>query len=169
MGNNAQVDEQRCEMCGRPVSVHDRHLRFRLPQPVLNSPAREQTAGTWLSHRTADESVMMQVPNVGPFVRALLPVKLSGGHTITFGVWVAIHPDDLQRADAVWHEPEYADLRLDGILSNPVKPWGLLYAPVSLQVRDPEHTPYCSASRDPQLSRVLSDEWPHETVLAACP
>jgi hypothetical protein len=101
MGNNALMDEQRCEMCGRPVSVHDRHMRFRLPQPVLDSPAREQTAGTWLSHRTADESVMMQVPNVGPFVRALLPVRLSGGHTITFGVWVAIHPDDRQRACAV--------------------------------------------------------------------
>jgi hypothetical protein len=67
------------------------------------------------------------------------------------------------------HESDYADLRLDGILSNPVKPWGLLYAPVRLEVRDPEHTPYCSASRDPQLSRVLSDEWPHETVLAAFP
>jgi hypothetical protein len=112
---------------------------------------------------------MMQVPNVGPFVRALLPVRLTGGYTVTFGVWAAIHPDDLQRAFAVWWEPGYADLRLDGILANSVKPWGLLYAPVSLEVRDPGHTPYCAASSDPELSRVLTDEWPHEDVLAALP
>src|SRR5262249_55714679 len=91
---------------------HDRHVRFRLPQPVLDSPERDQAAGTWLSHGTANESVMMQVPKIGPFVRALLPVRLTGGYTVTFGVWVAIHPDDLQRAFAVWLEPEYADLRL---------------------------------------------------------
>jgi hypothetical protein len=84
-------------------------------------------------------------------------------------VWVAVQPDDLHRAFAVWWEPGYADLRLDGILANSVKPWGLLYAPVSLEVRDTEHTPYCSASSDPELSRVLADEWPHEDVLAVLP
>lgn len=112
---------------------------------------------------------MMQVPSVGPFVRALLPVRLAGGHTITFGVWVAVHPDDLQRAFAVWWEPGYTDLRLDGFLANAVKPWSLLYAPVSLAVRDPGHTPYCSASPDPDLSRVLQGEWPHEDILAQLP
>jgi hypothetical protein len=144
-------------------------VRFRLPQPVLDSPERDQAPGTWLSHGTAEESVMMQVPNVGPFVRALLPVRLTGGYTVTFGVWVAIHPGDLQRVFAVWWEPEYADLRLDGFLANSVEPWGLLAAPVSLEVRDPEQTPYCSASSDPELSRVLADEWPHEDVLTALP
>lgn len=112
---------------------------------------------------------MMQVPNVGSFVRSLLPIKLTGGYTVTFGVWVAIHPDDLQRAFAVWWEPEYASLRLDGFLANVVKPWGLLAAPVTLEVRDPEQTPYCSASSDPELSRLLADKWPHESVLAALP
>ena len=48
---------------------------------------------------------MMLVPNVGPFVRALPPFGLTGGYTVTFGVWVAVHPDDLQRAFAVWCEP----------------------------------------------------------------
>jgi len=112
---------------------------------------------------------MMQVPHVGPFVRALLPVRLTGGYTVTFGVWVAIRPDELQRAFAVWWEPGYADLRLDGFLANAVQPWGLLYAPVSLEVRDPEHSPYCSASSDPELARVLADAWPHEEVLRALP
>jgi hypothetical protein len=112
---------------------------------------------------------MMQVPNMGPFVRALLPVRLTGGHTVTFGVWVAVHPDDLQRAFAAWWQPEYAGLRLDGFLANSVKPWDLLYAAVSLEVRNPEETPYCSASSDPGLSRVLADEWPHEDLLLALP
>ncbi len=75
VADNARVNDQRCATCGRPLDAHDRHVRFRLPQPVLDSPDRDQAPGTWLSHGTADESVMMQVPSVGPFVRALLPVR----------------------------------------------------------------------------------------------
>ena len=75
---------------------------------------------------------MMQVPPFGAFVRALLPIRLTGGHKLTYGVWVGVHPDDLQRTFAVWWEPEYQDLRLDGRLANSVKPWGMLGAPVSL-------------------------------------
>jgi hypothetical protein len=112
---------------------------------------------------------MMQVPPVGAFVRALLPVSLTGGYTVTYGVWVGVDPRELQRAFAVWWEPEYKDLRLDGFLANSVEPWGLLAAPVSLMVRDPEHTPYCSASSDPQLSRVLNGHWPHDEILELLP
>jgi hypothetical protein len=156
-------------MCGRPVDVHDRHVRFRLPDPVLASPDREQAPGTWLSHDTPDSSVMMQVPFVGAFVRALLPVRLTGGHTLTFGVWVGIDPGELPRVFAIWWEPQYADLRLDGALANRIQPWGLLAAPVSLAVRDPGQTPYCSASLDPLFSRVLTNEWPHAEILDALP
>ena len=42
-------------------------------------------------------------------------------------------------------------------------------APVSLAVRDPQQTPYCSASTDQQLSRVLSERWPHEVILDSLP
>jgi hypothetical protein len=31
----------------------------------------------------APTSVMMQIPGVGPFVRALLVVRLTGGHAVT--------------------------------------------------------------------------------------
>ena len=92
------VNDLRCGLCGRPLSTHDRHVRFRLPQPVLDGPGHDLPPGTWLSHGTAEESVMMQVPHAGPFVRALLPVRLAGGYTVTFGVWAAIRPGDLQRA-----------------------------------------------------------------------
>jgi hypothetical protein len=55
-----------CEMCGRSVASHSRHVRFRLPDPVLRLPEQERTPGTWMSHGDAAGSVMMQVPNVGP-------------------------------------------------------------------------------------------------------
>jgi hypothetical protein len=156
-------------MCGRPLVAHDRHVRFRLPEPVLATSARERAAGAWLSHDSAESSVMMQVPSVGAFVRALLPIALTGAHTVTYGVWVAIGPRQLQRVFAIWWAPEYKDLRLDGFLANSIRPWGLLAAPVSLAVRDPQQTPYCSASTDQQLSRVLSERWPHEDILDALP
>jgi hypothetical protein len=120
-----------------------------------------------MSHADARTSVMMHVPGVGPFVRALLPVALTGGYTVTFGVWIGVRPDDLQRTFQVWWEPEYAELVLDGRLANALPVWGLLTAPVRATVRNPEHTPYCSASPDAQLHAVLTEEWPHELVLDA--
>ena len=102
MRENDEVEGHVCAACGRELSAHDRHVRFLPPQPVLDSPDREQATGAWLSHADAQSSVMMQVPSLGAFVRALLPVRLTGGHTVTFGVWVAVHPDDLRHAFAVW-------------------------------------------------------------------
>src|ERR1039457_5781055 len=58
-----------------------------------------------MSHGSAQDSVMMQVPNVAAFVRALLPVKLTEGHTVTFGVWLAIHPKDLKPTFDIWWDP----------------------------------------------------------------
>jgi hypothetical protein len=80
-------------------------------------------------------------PRVGPFVRALLFVRLVGGYAVTYGVWVGVHPDDLQRAFRVWWEPEYEHLRLGGALVNLVPPWGPLAAPVTLAVKDPNIRP----------------------------
>ena len=161
--------EQRCGMCGRPVDAHNRQIRFRLPEPVLDSPGQERVPGAWLSHQSPEVSVMMQIPGVGPFVRALLAVRLTGGYAVTYGVWVGVRPGDLQRAFRVWWEPEYQDLRLDGALANSIPPWGLLAAPVTLAVKDPEHTPYCVSSSDHVLSRVLGQEWPHKDVLGTLP
>ena len=122
-----------------------------------------------MSHDDAATSVMMQVHNVGPFVRALLPVSLTGGHTVTFGVWLGVHPDDLQRAYKAWWSPEYPSLELDGRLANAVSPWGLLGSRVRAVVRDPEHTPYLDSTPEPDLAAVLTQEWPHGTVLAVLP
>jgi hypothetical protein len=158
-----------CPSCGRPLDEHDRHVRFVLPQPVLEAEQETTTPSIWLSHSDANSSVMMQVPGVGAFVRALLPVQLTGGYTVTFGLWLAVHPDDLQRAFRVWWEPDYANLVLDGRIANVVPPWGLLAKPVRAVVRDTEETPYCDHSSDADVARVLSDEWPHPQILDALP
>jgi hypothetical protein len=160
--------EDLCPTCGRSLDSHDRDVRFRLPDPVLGATT-EQLDQAWQSDPDANRAVMMQVPGHGAFVRALLPVHLTGGYTLTFGVWIAVHPDDLQRAYRVWWSPAYPELKLEGSLANAIQPWGLLAAPVSTEVRDPDETPYCASSADPTLQRVLHDDWPHEEVLSALP
>jgi hypothetical protein len=122
-----------------------------------------------MSHATAEEAVMMQVPDLGAFVRCLLPIHLSGGFEVTFGLWLAVHPDDLQRAYSTWWEAEYRDLVLDGWLANELPVWGLLAAPARARVKDTSHTPYIVESTDNALSRVLTEEWPHDELLAALP
>jgi hypothetical protein len=113
--------------------------------------------------------VMMQVPGIGPFCRCLLPVRLDGGYTLHFGVWIAIHPNELQRAFAIWWTPEYDRLELHGYLANSLPGWDGLGSPVHAVVRNPDQTPYITGSHDDHLTAVLSHEWPHEEVLARLP
>ncbi|RJT75646.1 hypothetical protein D6T63_17665 [Arthrobacter cheniae] len=86
------------------------------------------------------------------------------GQKIIFGVWVSIHPLDLQRAFSIWHEPEYAELKLTGRLANAIEPWGLLRAPVDIAVVNADHTPYCVSSTDAELSFLLHNEWSHQSL-----
>ena len=161
------MDVKSCPSCGRPIPDHDRHVRFTLPDLVHELPEREYTAGTWMEHTNARDADMMQVPNVGAFVRALIPIRLTEGHQITYGVWLAINPAQLRGLFDLWHKPEYGDLKLDGWLANSIQPWGLLAAPVRAVVRDTDHTPYCDSSTDDMLDAVLHRVWPHDTVLSA--
>lgn len=122
-----------------------------------------------MSHSDPTTAVMMQVPEVGAFVRVLLPVALVGGDTVTFGLWLGISPDDLQRAFATWWEPGYVDLVLDGRIANDVQPWGLLARPALAVVRDPDETPYLTSSSDPAVHDVLTKDWAHTDVIDAFP
>lgn len=156
-------------LCGRQTEDHDRHVRFRLPEPVLRDPQQDHREGTWKSDEDPNLAVMLLVPQVGAFVRALLPVRLTGGHTVTFGVWVGLHPDDLRRAFDAWWTPDYDQLKLDGRLANVLPGWDVFGAPVALAVTDPNATPYCVASPDPGLNSVLTTEWDHDPVLSELP
>jgi hypothetical protein len=161
------VHTDNCVTCGRSVDAHNRHLRFQLPTPLFDLPDWEQVPGLWMSHDTPTESVMLQADGYGAFIRALLPIHLEDDHTLTYGVWIGVHPAQLQEAFAVWwgDNPAYLDLRLDGRLANRIDPWDLLGSPVVATVRSPDETPYCVSSEDPVLARVLTHPWPHDEVL----
>ena len=154
-----------CSTCGRPLEDHDQHLRLRLPDPVLASPERERAPGVWMSGEDQQSSVMLQVPGIGSFVRALLPVSLMGGHTVTFGLWLAVSPDDLQRAFREWWAPSYANLVLDGYIGNDIASFDTLGRPARARVIDADATPYIVESSDEVVDRLLHKTWEHGTVL----
>jgi hypothetical protein len=87
-------------------------------------PLRRRTGSQDMANRGHDAG-----RGLGAFIRALMPVRLVGGDTVTYGVWLGVHPEDLQRAFKVWREPEYVDLRLAGLVANDVQPWGLIGKP----------------------------------------
>jgi hypothetical protein len=122
-----------------------------------------------MSHDDPNSSVMMQVPGIGPFCRCLLEVHLDGGYTLQFGVWVALHPDDLKRAFATWWAPEYEQLELDGLLANDLPGLGGFGSRVHAVVKNADYTPYVVESADTNLAHVLRHVWPHEEVLAHLP
>ena len=169
MERSVVVSDQTCPQCGRPLDQHNRHIRFRLPDPVLSSPEQDRVARAWKTDDDPSKAVMMQIPNIGPFVWCLLPVHLSEGFSVTFGVWMAVHPDELQRIARVWHAPEYSDLKFDCWIANEIPRFGLLGTPASAAVRDPDATPYIETSTDTKLREVLTKEWPHEDILGSLP
>ncbi len=158
-----------CPTCGRSIDEHNRHVRFRLPDPVLSAADQERTLGTWMSDDDPAAAVMMQVPGIGAFVRCVLPVRLTGGYTVTFGTWLAVRPEDLQKAFKIWWTPDYQSLVLDGYLANPLPGWDCLGAAARGEVANPDATPVIVSSPDESLGHVLTAEWDHERVLALLP
>lgn len=153
-----------CPSCGRPLDEHDRHIRFKVPEPVLSIPEEERAALTW------GNDVLMQVQGVGGFVRILVPVKLTGGYTVTYGAWLSVESADLRRAWEVWRDDfSYKQLRLNGVLANMLPGWEneTYVKPLEAAVINVEHTPYAIDSADDFMRRVIKEEWPHELVLAA--
>jgi hypothetical protein len=156
-----------CPCCGNPLDERDRHTRFGWPDAVFALPAREQTAGSWLNEEDPRSAAMMEVPGAGSFVRALLPVRLTEGFSVTFGVWLRVSADELRAAFDLFWSPEYAKLQLDGHLANAIKPWDVLGAPVQAKVHDPDALPECTGSDHQALHQMMTQEWPHAAVLAA--
>lgn len=155
-----------CGLCGRSAAAHERDPQFLLPDRIAMLPDREHTPGIALTGDSAEDSVLIKTDHEG-FVRATLPVRLTGGLAVRYSLWVAISPPDLERVFEAWMEPSYADLQLTGTLANAIPPWGLLDAAVELAVRDPDELPVCVGSADPELHRVLTGEFDHDVVLGA--
>ncbi|MCV2393134.1 DUF2199 domain-containing protein [Actinotalea sp. M2MS4P-6] len=164
-----EVVDSCCVQCGRALDQHDRQVRFRLPDPVLSAFGGALPDDAWLDAPDPSVAVMMQVPRLGAFVRVLAPIPLSGGFSVTFGAWLGVHPDDLQRAFRVWHAPAYADLDLDGRLANDLLDRGVLGAPARATVLNVLHTPYVTTSTDERLVELLRGPSDHDDVLSHLP
>jgi len=154
-----------CPTCGRPVDEHDRHIRFQRPDVVF-AMSQEELAG-----RVWGDDPLLQVEDVGCFIRTLLPVRLTGGYAVTFGVWLLVAPEVLHHAWSVWDAPAYLDLEIDGHLANALPRWGgdVVGRHVWTEVRDADEIPYVSASDDPLVTSLLTDEWAHDEVLPHLP
>lgn len=152
-----------CPTCGRPIDEHNRHVRLVLPDPVLALPPEDRASRTWGS------DPLIQVQDVGAFVRVLLPIRLTGGYSLTIGTWLAIDPARLRSVWEQWETPSYEAITLDGYLANKIPPWGadVLGAPCTAIVRDPSELPYLTVSTQTTLNAVLSQEWQHIDILEA--
>lgn len=111
----------------------------------------------------------MQVQGIGAFVRALLPIRLTGGYSLTVGTWIAIDPSLMRAVWEDWDTERYATLALDGFLANAIPPWGrdVLGAPAKIAVLDPAMNPRVVSSEAPLLHALISEEWGHDEVLGA--
>ncbi|MFE5285429.1 DUF2199 domain-containing protein [Nocardia sp. NPDC056611] len=156
-----------CPDCGHVLDEHDRHYRFTLPEPMMHLPEPVPAADLWMSGTTIRDSELLQVQQIGTFVRAMLPINLTGGYRITYCVWLLVHPVEFQAIYETWWSPGYSQLQIKGYLANQIPPWGMLRAPVDATVTDPERLPICVASADPHLDRVLREQWPHEVALGS--
>jgi len=154
-----------CPTCGRPVDEHDRHIRFQRPDVVFAMSEADLAGKVW------GDDPLLQVDDVGCFIRTLLPVRLTGGYTVTFGAWLLVAPEVLHHAWSVWHAPEYLDLEVEGDLANALPRWGagVVGKHVWTEVRDADEIPYVCASDDPLVSRLLTDAWAHDEVLPHLP
>jgi hypothetical protein len=121
----------------------------------------EQRASAW------GNSDFQRLEGVGGFLRCLMPVRLTGGGTVTYSVWLRLDDEQLRHANAVWTKPEYTDLRLRGEVANAIKPWpGLLGEIAGVEVRDAGTLPYLVAEENSLLSRVLTEVWDRDDVLS---
>jgi hypothetical protein len=149
-----------CSCCGAPLDPVDLDIRLELPDPILAlSPEHRSTV--W------GDRNFQQADGVGAFIRCLMPVALSGQATVTYSVWLGVPADQLRQAYAEWETPAYADLKLDGVIANAVKPWPDLFGDAAqAEVRDLNSLPYLVARQNSVLSRVLTQVWDRDDVLS---
>lgn len=127
-------------------------VRCFLPDALLAVPTadRDPSWGT---------EALLYAPGFGAFMRALLPLRLTGEMLLTYGTWIAISDEDFEYALAVWDAPAYAAMRISGTLANAITPWraATLDAPVTTAVRDVTQIPY--------VIDLLTGEYDRDTVL----
>ena len=142
-----------------------RDVRFAFPDPVVDLSPREREA-VWQA-----AGWLMRAVGIGSSIRSLIPIRLSGEASATFGAWIGVHPEVLEWAIEIEDGPDYADFGFEGVLANRLPPWGSVTFGklVEAEVLELDSIPYVTGSADPELARILTTEWPHDDVLYVLP
>ncbi|HEX8869978.1 MAG TPA: hypothetical protein VF821_30225 [Lentzea sp.] len=91
------------------------------------------------------------------YVRAVLPVQLTGDLELWLGAWLRVRAEDARRAHETW-----PSVHLAGTFAHDIKPWqGLLGAEVVCDAVEPDHLPYYVQHP------LLDTEWDRDEVLSA--
>ncbi len=157
----------RCAHCGRELSDRDRHVRFGLPDVVFARSEAERSSA-WMMPTERPDVLAFEEKR---FVRALLPVHLDDGTSVTFGTWLEVDVSDFDRAVEVWLDEAYSDLVLDGCIANAVPPWraDVIGRPCTARVLIDDQIPYVTKSPDPLVSRILAETWSASEIVASLP
>ncbi|MCO8274404.1 DUF2199 domain-containing protein [Actinoplanes sp. TRM 88003] len=138
----------------------DLDVRSELPDAMPGLPA-ERLAAAW------GDRNLQRLEGVGGFVRCLMPVRLTGGGSVTYSVWLKVDDDQLRHANQVWTTDEYVDLTLRGEVANAIRPWpDLLGGAAEARTRDVGTLPYLSPVGEGVLSQVLTQVWDRDDVLS---
>ena len=156
--------EHTCDGCGHELQRRDLAVRIHLPD-ILREPPPGFEAVT----ATCDEICM--VVGQCAWVRVTIPVRLAGGGVFGIGTWLEIEWKALPGVLAVWADPDaYRKLEIDGWLANGLPYWGqeeTYRMPARASVPAAGQLPVITASSDPLVARIISDEWPLEEVHGA--
>ena len=153
-----------CTECDRALADHNTDLQFGAPDAVLAAQDQLVPDQAWMSGNGIGDSDLLVIPPVGAFVRTLLPVRVSGGATLTYGVWIDVDRTQFEHAKSIWLSADYASLTLTGTLANKLPFQHATYAGVVASVTDPQRRPIITSSSDDWTTELLSAVLPHEFV-----
>ncbi|AGL20760.1 DUF2199 domain-containing protein [Actinoplanes sp. N902-109] len=152
-----------CSCCGAPLDPVNLAIRTEWPDALKDLPPDRREA-IW------GDGTLRRDPDLGAFIRCMMPVQLTGGGTVEYSVWLRIDDNQMRKALHFWDLPEYADLTLVGTVANDVKPWeGMLGEPARAEVRDPGTIPWLIAQPETLLHRILHDTWDRDDILSRIP
>jgi hypothetical protein len=142
-------------------------MRFGFPDAVVSRTEAERRAAWTMPTQRPDLLAFEE----RRYVRALFPIHLDDGSSVTFGMWLDVSLTDFNRAVEVWFGAAYGDLALNGRIANAIPPWGkqLLERSCSARVLIDDQIPYVTASDDPLVHRLLTEPSPAAEVVAALP
>ncbi|MFD9124765.1 DUF2199 domain-containing protein [Kitasatospora sp. NPDC059571] len=168
-GSEATDSAPACSCCTGGPDPADPRFNLSLPDPVADLLERGQQDAI----RFASD-LMVATSTIGAFTRALLPVRLTDGRTVTFGVWVSIDRDTYARVSELGRDgtdEEYRTMRFDGLLASSPEPWGrrILRAEVSAGIpADSPYdrpVPYLTATTHRTVTRIMNEAWAPAEVL----